>query len=83
LSFLSPNDGMNIVIDVIGWEIIESITWVSKEYKGNSAEISEYIYIYIYIYIYNLVTTNIYHIFWVYNMRLLQLLFSLKMILIF
>jgi len=51
LSFLSPNDGMNIVIDVIGWEIIESITWVSKEYKGNSAEISEYIYIYIYIYI--------------------------------
>jgi len=52
---------------------------VSKEYKGNSVEISEYIY----IYIYNLVTTNIYHIFWVYNMRLLQLLFSLKMILIF
>jgi hypothetical protein len=44
---------------------------VSKEYKGNSAEISN-IYIYIYIYIYKLVTTNTYHIFWIYNLRLLQ-----------
>jgi hypothetical protein len=40
---------------------------VSKEYKGNSAEISGKLY----IYIYNFVTMNIYHIFWVYNLRLL------------
>jgi hypothetical protein len=40
---------------------------VSKEYKENFAEISGNIYI-------NLVTTNIYHIFWVYNLRLLQAL---------
>jgi len=48
---------------------------VSKEYKENSAEISEKLYIYKkkfgnYEYVY------IYHIFWVYNLRLLQKLKS-------
>jgi len=59
---------MNIVID--GWEIIESITWYLKNIKKTLPKFQ--IYIYIYIYIYKLVITNTYHIFWVYNLKLLQ-----------
>ena len=47
--FLSPNDGTNIVIDVTGLRNDWVDNLVSKEYKGNSAEISGKLYIYIYI----------------------------------
>jgi len=73
LSFGSPNDGTNIVIDVTGWEMIESITWYQKntketlpKFQENNIyikEIGNYEYIYIYIYIYI--------IFWVYKLGLL------------
>jgi hypothetical protein len=49
---------------------------VSKEYKGNSAEISGKLYIYIKKK--NFVATNIYRIFWVYNLRLLHFAYALK-----
>jgi len=62
---------MNIVIDVTGWEIIESITWYLKNTKETLPKFQENC-IYIYIYIKQFVATNIYHIFWVYNLRLLQ-----------
>jgi hypothetical protein len=59
---------MNIAIDVTDWEMIESITWHLKNTKKTLSKFQEnYIYIYI-----KFVATNIYHIFWVYNLKLLQ-----------
>jgi hypothetical protein len=48
LSFGSPNDGMNIVIDVTDWEMIELITWYLKNTKETLPKFQENnIYIYI------------------------------------
>jgi len=59
---------MNIAIDVTGWEMIESITWYLKNTKETLPKFQENC-----IYIKKkIVATNIYHIFWVYNLRLLQ-----------
>jgi hypothetical protein len=41
LSFESPNDGTDIVIDVTGWEMIESITWYLKNTKETLPKFQE------------------------------------------
>jgi len=41
LSFGSPNDGTNIMIDVTGWEMIESITWYLKNTKETLPKFQE------------------------------------------
>ena len=56
--FWSPNDGTNIVIDVTGWEMIESITWYLKNTKETLPKFQENIYIKK-----KLVTMNIYNLF--------------------